>query len=210
MTAAHIALVGAAMLSASIRGCRQDMPVSVYTPVSLVMEASALRPVMATPPPDNPPPQHPPAEEPMPTRPTEVRPSPQRGPLVHRPRPASTPRLNANDIRQALELPPATPGRAGPVDELDTTYRRIIEEVFYRSWRQPSYADAGNATASASIQLGSSGLVTGRKLSRPSGNAVLDASVLKALDSVARIPGLSRSYIEQHPTVELVFSVEKE
>lgn len=123
---------------------------------------------------------------------------------------AANPGLSANEIKQALALPPADSAGPQPVDELDTTYKRIIEEVFYRAWHPPSYADAGNATATASIELRAGGVVTARRLSRPSGNAVLDASVVKALESVTRIPGLSRSYIERNSPVELVFNVEKE
>lgn len=204
MTAAHIALVGAVALSASVRGCQRNASTAVYTPVALVLDVPAAQPVVV------PIPSPSLTEEPKQTRPTEVKPPPQRGRLVRRDPVAANPGLSANEIKQALALPPADSAGPQPVDELDTTYKRIIEEVFYRAWHPPSYADAGNATATASIELRAGGVVTARRLSRPSGNAVLDASVVKALESVTRIPGLSRSYIERNSPVELVFNVEKE
>lgn len=47
---------------------------------------------------------------------------------------------------------------------------------------------SGNPSAEVLLQLAADGRIQARRLTRPSGNAAWDAAVLRALDSVPRLP----------------------
>ena len=117
----------------------------------------------------------------------------------------STPSVHA----AASDVPAAGAGNGtGSSDE--NTYLAVVWQTFYDAWVQPSYSDVGDAEASISIELALDGAVTGRTLARSSGNAILDASAMRAAESVQRIPGLSKDFTAENGKITVQFKVTKE
>jgi TonB family protein len=90
------------------------------------------------------------------------------------------------------------------------TYLDVVQQTFYDAWIQPSYSDVGDAEASISIELALDGAVTGRTLAKSSGNAILDASAMRAAETVQRISGLSRDFTAENRKITVQFKVVKE
>ena len=200
-----------------------DPEPEVDIPVTLVFESQPADPAPSTKPPvpaELPPP--PPEPTPAPTPPV-VKPEPAPPPkpirkpkeiqvsktLVSRPGPSRpAPALPAEDIARALmdDLPTTENVTTTPSEERLGFAR--IRRILYEAWIQPSREEAGDKVVVASITLDRKGNVTSSRLSRGSGNAVLDGSVLQALEAVTHISGLTPGFLAAHPSVSISFKVE--
>ena len=89
-------------------------------------------------------------------------------------------RIRSSDIQKAL-------GGATGTYSADAAYYSTIHPQIYAVWQQPSTAPYGTK-ASATIRVSSSGSVTYRRLSTPSGNRAFDQSVQSALNALSRLP----------------------
>lgn len=83
-----------------------------------------------------------------------------------------------------------------------------IKSALYKAWNQPSGEEAGGITVRAEITFAIDGRITGRRLVKPSGNVVLDRSVMNALNSVQKINGLSVGFTKSHKKVVISFMVD--
>jgi outer membrane biosynthesis protein TonB len=119
-------------------------------------------------------------------------------------------RLSPEEVARLL----AMGARAGdhtviPADEEVRCYT-VIRQAFYDAWGQPSRDEVPpGATAEASIRVLWDGTVADRRVTRRSGNPVLDGSVQQALNSVRRIEGLTRAFVRKHDTVAITFRLEE-
>ena len=86
-------------------------------------------------------------------------------------------------------------------------YERI-RQVLYQAWDQPSALEVGDAEASASIVLRADGRITSRTIVNGSGSDLMDASVMRALQAVPRVTGLSQSFLARHSEVTISFRLE--
>jgi len=86
-------------------------------------------------------------------------------------------------------------------------YFAIIRRALYGAWDTPSAAEAGDAVAEVALRILPGGRVSSWRIVRPSGNAVLDASVAQALRSVRKIDNLSTAFLQSHPEVTISFKV---
>ncbi len=84
----------------------------------------------------------------------------------------------------------------------------MVHKAFHDAWLQPAAADAGTTPATAEIQLAPDGSVMAARITGSSGNAVMDASVEKALAAVRKISGLSPDFIAAHRIITISFRVE--
>jgi len=84
----------------------------------------------------------------------------------------------------------------------------VIKNTLHAVWEQPNSEDVGDAVAVLQLKLGRNGSVSGARLSRKSGNAALDRSVLDIINSVRYIRGLTPEFIRRHPTVTISFTVD--
>jgi len=131
--------------------------------------------------------------------------------------------VSASDIARALQA--GAGSRRGPAHlsvagmgfgsgsgmaDGDSSYLAVVKQAFYDSWNQPSYADVGDAKVVVTIRLVGNGTVTGHALKKSSGNGVMDASVMQAVQSVRSVGGLPSEFIRNHGDIEMVFNVEKE
>ncbi len=176
-------------------------------------------PPQPTPPaPDPVPPPKPEAIPPPQPEPPRPKPPERKPPvevntnLVHRPaakpatRPAAKP-LTAAQIRAALSasLPQAGLPAAGPSAGAGSGsgsgsgeatpfgwYLAQIRAVMYEAWRQPPSALAGRAglTTRVVVRVRQDGRILDRRLTGASGNRLMDASVMEAVEAVQTLPPL--------------------
>ncbi|MCK5528465.1 MAG: TonB C-terminal domain-containing protein [Kiritimatiellae bacterium] len=83
-----------------------------------------------------------------------------------------------------------------------------VKSALYNAWNQPSGEEAGGVVVRAEITFAIDGRITGRRLVKPSGNMVLDQSVMSALKSVHKVNGLSASFLKKHKKVIISFMVD--
>lgn len=115
--------------------------------------------------------------------------------------------LSQEEIRKLL----AKGARAGDHTSIpgdDTRYFEIVRQTLYKAWAQPSAEEVGDAVAEVSIRLRRDGQIIDRNMERESGNAVMDASVMEAVNSVQRITGLSSAFLIRHEAITVSFKVE--
>ncbi len=105
-------------------------------------------------------------------------------------------------------LAPIANGEGATGDEWDA-YFGSVHEVLYENWIQPSgMADDANNTVEAVLRVESSGRVTGRSISKPSGKAALDASVTAAMDAVDTLAALPQPASAGSMDITIVFQLE--
>ncbi len=117
------------------------------------------------------------------------------------------PTLSAEEIERLLAQG-AKPSDHTSIPDADARGFARVRDAFYEVWVQPSRAEAQEQTAEGSIVLGAGGRVVSGRLSRPSGNAILDNSVRRALNAVKQVNGLPKGFVERHREISIAFRVE--
>ncbi len=123
------------------------------------------------------------------------------------PAPAPENPLTPEEIRRLLDEGATASDRTSIPDE-DGRGLAIIRETLYRIWDAPSRAAVGDAEAVLELRLGPGGAVQSTRLSRASGNPILDESVEQVGARIGRIHGLPSGFVERRPRVTIAFSVE--
>jgi len=210
VAAAHVAVVVGLFLASGWQRLRQPRP-TVEIPVELTLQAAPADPAPAVvPAPDPPPEPAPPAPAPAPEPPPPRRRKPivPSRELVTRPvdRPVPPP-PTAAELRNLLAEELA-PRHDTSLPNEDAVCFEKVRQALHGAWAQPSLEEAAGAVVEARIGFAAGGRIASRRLSAPSGNAVLDRSVREALEAVDRVPGLTAGFLERHPTVTIGFKVE--
>ena len=97
-------------------------------------------------------------------------------------------------------------GQGAALSEEDL-YLDLVRQTMYKVWAQPTSVSIDGLVTKVDISLQLDGSISERRLVRPSGNATMDASVMKAANSVSRIPGLPGSFIQKHRTITVAFEL---
>lgn len=198
----------------------------LVTPVEFVVDVSPDMPDVSKVLPDlhEPAPEPEPIAEPDPIPEPQVVPKPDpKPPVVHKHRKRKKIKIshtritrsnkpNHNRLSQAainkLLAQGALAGDHTSIPDKDSRCLAIIKRTLDSVWDQPSAEAVGNSVAVLQINLASNGRVSNGKLSRRSGNAALDSSVLSIVDNVNRITGLTPDFIRRHPSVTISFTVD--
>ena len=102
--------------------------------------------------------------------------------------------------------PGTGPGTGGGLPSEFGWYYRIIKDAMDRAWTQPSQLQ-GHLTCIVFIRILRDGTIHNVWFDQPSGNRVMDESVLSAVKSVRRIqplpPGLGNAYVDIPVAFEL-------
>ncbi len=117
------------------------------------------------------------------------------------------PTLSPEDIERLLAQG-AKPSDRTRIPDADARGFARVRAAFYEVWVQPSRAEVGGDSVEAVIVLGKDGRVMSGRLSQPSGNAVLDNSVRRALNAVKRVTGLPSGFENRHREISIAFRVE--
>lgn len=98
--------------------------------------------------------------------------------------------LTPDEIRRLLAsgIPMGSGGSSGQPSEL-ALYYALIRAAAYEAWVQPAELDAG-LTAQVSIRVTRNGSITKRTMTRRSGNAQMDDSVMNAVNAMGRLKAL--------------------
>jgi TonB family protein len=149
-----------------------------------------------------------PPPKPAPTpAPAKVQRSPKR--ITRNPdAPSRPPPLSEEEIRRLLAEGARPSDRTVIPPSEDARCMAIIRDQLYAAWIQPSREEAGDAVAEVAIRLTSDGGILERRMLKGSGNASLDASVMKAIERVGRFPGLPASFVEKHQVVTIAFKLQ--
>lgn len=184
-----------------LKGCRARRP-----PEQLMfVEFTVSVPPPADPDPAPPSPEPPKPEPPKPADDIVI---PEKKPDPPKPKPPKPEIVKGQRITRRGPPPKDKPLSQAEIDRLlkqgpvigDTTtvpppgqiemgaYFNHVKERMYAAWQQPSgLSNLPGLSAEVAITVEPGGNITGRRLSRPSGNALMDDSVMKAVQSVAAL-----------------------
>lgn len=219
---AHVLLIGAILGAPFVDGCWRTEVQAV--PVSIVMEApvvetrqvsppAPVQPAPAEPEParPDPPPVDPPPVEPPPRKRTPIEVSRKRVTRDPRPtpkpQPARTP--SSQDLQKLLSdvPPPSMPSTPAVSATENQRHLALVQRTMYDAWRRPAGEAPVGTTTAVSIRLAEDGSIESSRIVTPSGIAAMDDSVLEAVQSVKRIPGLPASFIRANPSLTIVFEL---
>ena len=124
-----------------------------------------------------------------------------------RPLPDGKGRLTEEEVRELLRKG-ARLGDHTTIPDADTQDFERVRAALYRAWVQPTAEEVGDAVTAIALRLGPDGQVQSVNLVSPSGNAVMDGSVLRAARSVRRIAGLGDDFVRRHGVIEVAFKLE--
>lgn len=116
--------------------------------------------------------------------------------------------LTADEIRKRLNAGARIGDHTTDVDD-ETLYLETVRKTFYMAWIQPALAIDGLATK-VDIELSPGGNVLGGQIAIGSGNPMMDASVMKAVNAVNRINGLPVWFLKKHRRLRIVFELSGE
>lgn len=216
----HLGLVVVVCFHSGIVHLFEPQP-AVITPVEFVVDVTPPMPDVEEVLPDvpaptsEPEPESIPEPESMPEPKPKPKPKPRKKIEVSRkrvtrsnqPQPKPRNRLSKAEIEKLL-AEGAQPSDHTSIPDESARCLALIKQTLYAVWEQPSREAATGAEAVLRLHLGPSGRVSDGALQRRSGNATLDASVMRVAESVQRIHGLSGAFIRRHPTVTVAFTVE--
>lgn len=115
--------------------------------------------------------------------------------------------LSEEQIRKLLERG-VKAGNHTRLPDSDTLSLEQIRLAFYNAWEQPGREETDGRTVRAEISLAADGRITGRRVVDESGIAVMDTSVMRALNAVTRVEGLTADFVRRYPSVTIAFKVE--
>jgi TonB family protein len=124
-----------------------------------------------------------------------------------RPTAKKTKTLSDEEIRKLLERGVPVGDHTVLPDE-DTLSLESIRRAFYEAWDQPSREESAGKIVRAEITLAADGRITGRRILEKSGIPAMDDSVMRALDMVTRVNGLTADFHRRFPSVTIAFEVE--
>lgn len=102
------------------------------------------------------------------------------------------PPLTPEEIRKmmAAGLPAGSSSPSGGSPSAMSWYYALVRATMYEAWEQPSGLSGTGLRATVSIRVQKDGNITKRTMIRPSGNSVIDQSVMRAVNGVSRIKAL--------------------
>jgi len=178
-------------------------------PVAFMVEAPAVSAAAVSAPPK-------PAPKPPDPRPAPKPPDPKPAPkpierstkrVTGASRQTKQPALSEEEIRRLMAMGAVAGDRTVLPDEASRCME-LIRRRLHDAWIQPGAAAAAGDAAEVTIRLGTGGRILERRLSRASGNAAVDASVMEAVGRVDAIYGLTEAFIMAHQVVTVAFRVE--
>ena len=121
--------------------------------------------------------------------------------------PSPGPRLSAEEVSRLLSAGAEVSDHTSiPSSEMSRCFA-IINRAIRNAWIQPDAASITGINPQISISVGAGGVVQSVSLSKSSGNAVFDQSVLSAARAVRKFEGLSEEFVRAKPTFTVEFNL---
>jgi colicin import membrane protein len=95
----------------------------------------------------------------------------------------------------------------GPATDMDLYYGYVFK-ILYEAWIQPSDLAGSQISSSVRIRVKKDGTILARDMIRPSGNAVMDQSVMKAVNKFNRLKPLPASFNGSSKDITIDFQLE--
>lgn len=114
--------------------------------------------------------------------------------------------LTKEEIQRLLDLGATPSDRTVDPGEEGRCFA-LINKQLKAAWRKPHLAEASIREAELTLFLAKGGVVTSYKLTKSSGNDLLDKSAIDAGKAVKRIPGLTNDFIKSHSSVSIGFRI---
>lgn len=215
---AHVGLVLGILVTEWVRSLvEKRRPHEIVTFIDFSAMPPAPEAPAAEPAPEPPPPEPPPPPPPEPAAIPETPPPKPPKPPIERstrrvtrdqvePKQPTPRRPTAEEIRRALG--PAAPTGA-PLDDFPFDwYFAVVRNAFYEAWQRPTASEVPpGTTVLVSIRVLRDGTVKEHRVVRASGNAVMDASVIRAVESVRRLQALPAQYRGEHRDITVLFEL---
>jgi TonB family protein len=109
-----------------------------------------------------------------------------------------------NTLSGRTEVGVPGPGGGGPSY---ANFRQTVMTVYFNAWDPPLGIAADKAVAEASVTIARDGRVKASRITKPSGNPAVDASVRRALDRVRFVAPLPADSRDSERTVPLLFDL---
>jgi TonB family protein len=97
-------------------------------------------------------------------------------------------------------------GEGSPISQ-EFVVLDMVRQAMYRAWDQPTDIGIAGLVTKVELTFSSDGAITGSRMINSSGNKVMDASVMKAVQSVRRVSGLPPSYLSSHRRIPVSFEL---
>jgi protein TonB len=169
-----------------------------------------------TPPEPEPPPEppkdipEPPKEPPKPKK-KKIEISKKRVKRGDLPPPKQKPKkkLSEAEIKKLLAagIKPSNQARGSTTDFPFNWYLALVRQTMYEAWIQPSELSGNGLVSEVKIRVHRDGSISNRNLTRPSGNAVMDQSVMKAIRSVSRLKPLPDKFSGPYRDITIDFEL---
>ena len=146
--------------------------------------------------------------------------------LVRRPLPGGKGKLTPDEVRRLLDRG----AKLGPKSNLsEADMRRLlngdsrfgdgspvsqefvvldmVRQAMYRAWNQPTDIGIAGLVTKVELTFSSDGAILSSRMISSSGNKTMDGSVMRAVQSVRRVPGLPASFLSSHRRIPVSFEL---
>ncbi|MEI6564469.1 MAG: TonB family protein [bacterium] len=83
----------------------------------------------------------------------------------------------------------------------------MVRQAMYRAWNQPTDIGIAGLVTRVELTFTPDGSITGSRVLSSSGNKTMDASVMRAVESVRRVSGLPSGYLSSHRHIPVAFEL---
>lgn len=205
-------IVAPAIYNRRLQKQRKEIVTFVDFTVALPEQPPTVTPVKDIRPPEPPKPK---VEPPKRDVPETVKPKPKIERSTNRvvrtaPKPA-TPPLSQEEIKKLLAAGARISDRTSiPADlESGMWYYATVRQIMYDAWPQPGASVPAGTTARVEIRVMRDGTVVRRTLAGPSGNNVMDQSVMRAVEAVPKLPPLPAAWNGPWRDISIEFVLER-
>jgi TonB family protein len=150
------------------------------------------------------PPVEQPREEPPPPRREPIQVSQQR--VYREPDTPPRPTLSEAEVRRQMEQAAGRVRNEATTSTIPRSYHDHVGQVMYSAWRQPGGLSLPpGAKTTVMIRINRDGSIASRRQTGSSGNAVMDSSVMAAVESVTRLQPLPANMRGNHADISIDF-----
>ena len=227
----HGVIVLALLLWSVVSCVKRRRPHEITTFVELQLEPAAPVPQSVPAPPEPEPEPAPPPPEPAVTipEPEPVKPKPNQNRNQNRSRSQNLSQNRNENRRQPQTVrrdQPAKPAPALTQEQVRNLlakgakpvasssdagfgwYLLIVRDEMYKAWEQPStLGGRKSGTTQITIRVRRNGLITERRLTRSSGNALMDQSAMQAAEAVTKLPELPPGFGSDYKDITVDFEL---
>lgn len=100
-----------------------------------------------------------------------------------------------------------TPGGFGGEGEAFANYASVVKSIYENAWIEPTDSSLDDATAKVTVTIASDGTVISARISQPSGDAQVDASVQRTLNNVKFIAPFPSGTTDKERTFIINFNL---